>query len=91
MDTVTQESFDTVMAFMGAMGAGDMEKMRALMADDMVLAQRGRRKLAVDRLRHAARRQSSTFLASLARIFRQPLGTTQMPLPQATPLQSLVR
>jgi len=36
MDTVTQESFDTVMAFMGAMGAGDMEKMRALMADDMV-------------------------------------------------------
>ncbi|NKX48949.1 nuclear transport factor 2 family protein, partial [Rhodobacteraceae bacterium R_SAG8] len=24
------------MAFMGAMGAGDMEKMRALMADDMV-------------------------------------------------------
>ena len=32
----TQSSFDTIMAFMGAMGSGDMEKMSALMADDMV-------------------------------------------------------
>jgi len=32
----TQASFDTVMAFMGAMGGGDMESMGALMADDMV-------------------------------------------------------
>ena len=66
MDTVTQESFDTVMAFMGAMGAGDMEKMRALMADDMVWHNEGDESL-------------------------QPLGTTQMPLPQATPLPSLER
>ena len=36
MDEQTQASFDTVMAFMGAMGSGDMEAMGALMADDMV-------------------------------------------------------
>ena len=36
MDDQTQASFDTVMAFMGAMGSGDLEKMSALMADDMV-------------------------------------------------------
>lgn len=36
MDETSQATFDTVMAFMGAMGSGDMEKMSALMADDMV-------------------------------------------------------
>lgn len=36
MDQVSQASFDTVMAFMGAMGSGDTEAMSALMADDMV-------------------------------------------------------
>lgn len=36
MDETSQASFDTVMAYMGAMGSGDMEKMSALMADDMV-------------------------------------------------------
>jgi ketosteroid isomerase-like protein len=36
MDQQTKTSFDTVMGFMGAMGSGDMEKMNALMADDMV-------------------------------------------------------
>jgi ketosteroid isomerase-like protein len=36
MDDTTQASFDTVMAFMGAMGSGDMEAMGRLMADDMV-------------------------------------------------------
>lgn len=36
MDENTQASFDTAMAFMGAMGAGDMGKMSDLMADDMV-------------------------------------------------------
>ncbi|MGR3513197.1 MAG: nuclear transport factor 2 family protein [Paracoccaceae bacterium] len=36
MDETSQASFDTVMAFMGAMGGGDMEKMSSLMADDMV-------------------------------------------------------
>ncbi|MEL7343972.1 MAG: nuclear transport factor 2 family protein [Pseudomonadota bacterium] len=36
MDTTSQSSFDTVMAFMGAMGSGDMAAMDALMADDMV-------------------------------------------------------
>ncbi|WP_424934323.1 nuclear transport factor 2 family protein [Amaricoccus macauensis] len=35
-DDQGQASFDTVMAYMGAMGEGDMEKMSALMADDMV-------------------------------------------------------
>ncbi len=35
-DAMTQASFDTVMAFMGAMGSGDMETMANLMADDMV-------------------------------------------------------
>lgn len=36
MDETSQASFDTVMAFMGAMGSGDMEKISELMADDMV-------------------------------------------------------
>lgn len=36
MDADSQASFDTVMAFMGAMGSGDMEAMSGLMADDMV-------------------------------------------------------
>ena len=36
MDATSQASFDTVMAFMGAMGSGDAEAMGALMADDMV-------------------------------------------------------
>lgn len=36
MDEETQASFDAVMAFMGAMGGGDMDAMGALMADDMV-------------------------------------------------------
>lgn len=36
MDATSQASFDTVMAFMGAMGSGDMAKMDELMADDMV-------------------------------------------------------
>ena len=34
MDPVSQASFDTVMAFMGAMGSGDADAMSALMADD---------------------------------------------------------
>jgi ketosteroid isomerase-like protein len=36
MDEVSQASFDTVIAFMGAMGEGDMESMSNIMADDMV-------------------------------------------------------
>lgn len=36
MDPVSQATFDTVMAFMGAMGSGDMGTMTSLMADDMV-------------------------------------------------------
>jgi len=36
MDATSQASFDTVMAFMGAVGTGDMETVNALMADDMV-------------------------------------------------------
>lgn len=36
MDDQSQASFDTVMAFMGAMGSGDADAMGALMADDMV-------------------------------------------------------
>lgn len=36
MDATSQASFDTVMAFMGAMGSGDMATMDKLMADDMV-------------------------------------------------------
>ena len=41
MDAASQASFDTVMAFMGAMGGGDMEAMSALMADDMVWVNEG--------------------------------------------------
>ena len=36
MDAQSQASLDTVMAFMGAMGSGDMETLTGLMADDMV-------------------------------------------------------
>lgn len=36
MDATSQASFDTVMAFMGAVGTGDMETVNALMANDMV-------------------------------------------------------
>ena len=36
MNADAQASFDTVMAFMSAMGTGDMEAMSSLMADDMV-------------------------------------------------------
>ena len=40
-DDATQASLDTVMAFMGAMGGGDMDAMGALMADDMVWQNEG--------------------------------------------------
>ena len=40
-DDETQASFDTVMAFMGAMGGGDMDSMGELMADDMVWQNEG--------------------------------------------------
>ena len=36
LDDTSQASFDTVMAFMGAMGKGDMAAMGDLIADDMV-------------------------------------------------------
>ncbi|MEM8922680.1 MAG: nuclear transport factor 2 family protein [Actinomycetota bacterium] len=36
MDEQSQATLDTVMAFMGAMGSGDMDTMGGLMADDMV-------------------------------------------------------
>ena len=36
MDQTSQNSLDTVMAFMEAMGGGDMDLMSSLMADDMV-------------------------------------------------------
>ena len=41
MDAKSQASFDTVMAFMGAMGKGDVDAMSALMADDMVWQNEG--------------------------------------------------
>lgn len=41
MDAESQASFDTVMAFMRAMGGGDLEKMGALMADDMAWQNEG--------------------------------------------------
>ena len=36
MDAESKSSFDTVMAFMGAVGSGDMDTVVALMADDMI-------------------------------------------------------
>ena len=36
MNANSQASFDTVMAFMSAMGSGDMDTMSSLMADDMI-------------------------------------------------------
>ena len=41
----TQASFDTVMAFMAAMGSGDMDKMKALMDPDMVWHNEGDKSL----------------------------------------------
>lgn len=40
-DDISQASLDTVLAFMGAMGGGDMEAMSSLMADDMVWQNEG--------------------------------------------------
>ncbi len=36
MDATSKASFDIVMAFMGAVGSGDMDTVKSLMADDMV-------------------------------------------------------
>lgn len=41
MDEESQATFDTVMAFMGAVGGGDMDTMAELMADDMVWKNEG--------------------------------------------------
>jgi ketosteroid isomerase-like protein len=41
MDAESQATFDTVMAYMEAMGKGDMDSMAALMADDMVWQNEG--------------------------------------------------
>lgn len=45
MDDITKATFDTVMAFMEAMGSGDMDKMSSLMADDMVWHNEGDKSL----------------------------------------------
>lgn len=45
MDTTSQASLDTVMAFISAMGNGDTGQMSALMADDMVWHNEGDPKL----------------------------------------------
>ncbi len=41
MDPASQATFDTVMAYMGAMGKGDMATMAELMSDDMVWQNEG--------------------------------------------------
>lgn len=41
MDATSQASLETVMAFMGAVGTGDMETVNALMADDMIWQNEG--------------------------------------------------
>ena len=41
MDAESQATLDTVMAFMGAMGSGEMETMSGLMDDDMVWQNEG--------------------------------------------------
>jgi len=41
MDATSQASLDTVMAFMGAVGTGDMDTVNKLMADDMVWQNEG--------------------------------------------------
>lgn len=41
MDAQSQATFDTAMAFMGAMGSGDMDTMLSLMSDDMVWRNEG--------------------------------------------------
>lgn len=41
MDAESKASFDIVMAFMGAVGSGDMDTVMALMADDMVWQNEG--------------------------------------------------
>ena len=41
MDPTSQVTFDTVMAFMGAMGKGDMKTLTDLMANDMVWMNEG--------------------------------------------------
>jgi len=41
LDATSQATLDTVMAFMGSMGEGNMDKMSELMADDMVWQNEG--------------------------------------------------
>lgn len=41
IDAASQATFNTAMAFMGAMGSGDMEKIPELMADDIVWQNEG--------------------------------------------------
>ena len=41
MDEESQKTFDTVMAFMGALGTGDMDTIGKLMADDIVWQNEG--------------------------------------------------
>jgi len=45
MDDKSKASLDTVMAYMGAMGSGDMDAMGKLMADDMVWHNEGDKSL----------------------------------------------
>jgi ketosteroid isomerase-like protein len=45
MDAISQKTLDIVMAFMGAMGSGDMKTIDALMADDMVWQNEGDREM----------------------------------------------
>ena len=68
-DDATQASFDTVMAFMGAMGGGDMDAMGALMANDMVWQNEGDPPCHGS-ARGKGRRRSSASLARSRRMFR---------------------
>ncbi len=76
----SQASFDTVMAFMGAMGKGDMDSMGRLIADDMVWQNEGDPALPWIGIWEG----KETILGSSAhsrRMCRSPIGKIRMLLP----------
>jgi len=76
MDADSKASFDVVMAFMGAVGSGDMEAAISLMADDMVWQNEG-----------MVKRRFSNFCQFLVRTLKPPRGKMKM----LSPLETLSR
>ncbi len=89
-DDNTEASFDIARRFMGAMGSGDMETVRALMSDDMVWHNEGDTTLPWVSGSEGKKR-SSRFWASSHQISRPRCGRIPTPSPRTIPLPSWAR